>query len=567
MVNEKTTSTPPPHATQAQVTNVSESESSLKFKQRLSKLEKKVEAMPKRAWIEKDQKRTDEMNIRVIVHSIHSDDGNPTSANIKQALWQVDLISMGSLTRVSGHGKAEHELTTQSGRSERVLEKPNEPPLSEGHTSGSGKGRMEHQFELTANVPITPHDSPLPGGYTPGSDEGRLKLQELMTMCTKLSKQVLDLEKEKDAQAFESSDDDLDEEDASKQGRGSDKIKPILCNFTLCLWMLEAEEESTIAFELIKFIKSMLEEGGLLGILSYYCQYYFTTAGSRLILLLKFKENKLSRCSVCYCPVAKILHSAVNYTSAIGSSSYIGLIYASSASVSFSDLLLSSCTSDYVPLLSVTTKSASTALPKELEESKLLSFTDLLDAVSELLSSFSEHVFYFSCILLLKVVPSLEVVGALGQKLCHSEEHLILSWQIGGGPRRQETIGDTIAQTRSENVSKHSNDPLLARGNTLRSGEDRLKLEELMALCTTLQSRVLALETTKTTQAMCCYNTTITTAITDVEMTLAQALAELKSAKPKADKVVIQEPEQGTTTPTRQLAIKTTTARQTYNYS
>ncbi|GJY77021.1 ribonuclease H-like domain-containing protein [Tanacetum coccineum] len=39
----------------------------------------------------------------------------------------------------------------------------------------------------------------------------------------------------------------------------------------------------------------------------------------------------------------------------------------------------------------------------------------------------------------------------------------------GGGPRRQETMGDTIAQTRSENVSKHSNDPLLARGNTLQS--------------------------------------------------------------------------------------------------
>ncbi|GJS39818.1 retrovirus-related pol polyprotein from transposon TNT 1-94 [Tanacetum coccineum] len=57
---------------------------------------------------------------------------------------------------------------------------------------------------------------------------------------------------------------------------------------------LEAEEESTMAFELIKFIKSMLEEGGLLGILSYYCQYYFTTAGSRLILMLKFEENKLS---------------------------------------------------------------------------------------------------------------------------------------------------------------------------------------------------------------------------------------------------------------------------------
>ncbi|GKD18266.1 hypothetical protein Tco_1207424, partial [Tanacetum coccineum] len=87
--------------------------------------------------------------------------------------------------------------------SERVLEKPNEPHLLEGRTSGSGKGKMEHQFELMANVLLTPHDSPLLGGYTPGSDEGRLQLQELMTMCTKLSKQVHDLEKEKDAQAVE----------------------------------------------------------------------------------------------------------------------------------------------------------------------------------------------------------------------------------------------------------------------------------------------------------------------------------------------------------------------------
>ncbi|GKD22019.1 hypothetical protein Tco_1223722 [Tanacetum coccineum] len=87
-------------------------------------------------------------------------------------------------------------------------------------------------------------------GYIPGSDEGRLKLKELMAICIKLSKQVLDLEKEKDAQAVEilklkqrvknlerkskssisyprrriyrqvkSFDDHLDEEDASKQGR------------------------------------------------------------------------------------------------------------------------------------------------------------------------------------------------------------------------------------------------------------------------------------------------------------------------------------------------------------
>ncbi|GJZ07069.1 hypothetical protein Tco_0540862 [Tanacetum coccineum] len=76
-----------------------------------------------------------------------------------------------------------------------------------------------------------------------------------------------------------------------------------------------------------------------------------------------------------------------------------------------------------------------------------------------------------------------------------------LGTTLGGGPRRQKTIGDTIVQTRFENVSKHSNDLLLARGNTLQSGEDSLKLIELMELCTNLQTRVLDLEKTKTTQA------------------------------------------------------------------
>ncbi|GKE86666.1 hypothetical protein Tco_1560408, partial [Tanacetum coccineum] len=69
-----------------------------------------------------------------------------------------------------------------------------------------------------------------------------------------------------------------------------------------------------------------------------------------------------------------------------------------------------------------------------------------------------------------------------------------------GGLRCQETMGDTIAQTRFENVSKHFNDSLFARGNTLRSDEDSLYLNELMELCTNLQTRVLDLEKTKTTQ-------------------------------------------------------------------
>nr|GEW63191.1 copia protein [Tanacetum cinerariifolium] len=54
--------------------------------------------------------------------------------------------------------------------------------------------------------------------------------------------------------------------------------------------------------------------------------------------------------------------------------------------------------------------------------------------------------------------------------------------------------GGTIAQTRFENVSKQSSDSLLARGNTLQSDKDSIKLNELMALCTSLQQRVLDLE-------------------------------------------------------------------------
>ncbi|GKA84027.1 hypothetical protein Tco_0805622 [Tanacetum coccineum] len=174
----------------------------------------------------------------------------------------------------------------------------------------------------------------------------------------------------------------------------------------------------------------------------------------------------------------------------------------------------------------------------------------------------------------------------------------------GGGLGFQETIGDTTAQTRFESISKLSNDSLLARGNTLQSDEDRLKLEELMALCTTLQNRVLDLEKTKTTQHneiaslkrrvkklekrnrskthklkrlykvglsvrvessrdeeslggeevfVVGQNDEVvdaaqvkTATITTEEITLAQALEALKTSKPKVKGIVIQEP--GTTT-------------------
>ncbi|GKF29118.1 hypothetical protein Tco_0095460 [Tanacetum coccineum] len=140
--------------------------------------------------------------------------------------------------------------TMPNTRSERVLEKPNEPPLLEVNTSGSGEDNMEHTFELMDTVPPTPHDSPLSGGNTPGSDKGRMELiQELMETCTSLTKRVPTLEEAKTAQdrvitrlklmvkrlknkrkvrtlqpikrilfkgRVEPSDNDLDEEDASK---------------------------------------------------------------------------------------------------------------------------------------------------------------------------------------------------------------------------------------------------------------------------------------------------------------------------------------------------------------
>ncbi|GKC69300.1 hypothetical protein Tco_1115183 [Tanacetum coccineum] len=60
---------------------------------------------------------------------------------------------------------------------------------------------------------------------------------------------------------------------------------------------------------------------------------------------------------------------------------------------------------------------------------------------------------------------------------------------LGGGPRRQETMGDTIAQTRFENVSKTSNDSLIVGVNTPRSDEDRLKLNELMEFFKKLEKK------------------------------------------------------------------------------
>ncbi|GJS90927.1 hypothetical protein Tco_0773563 [Tanacetum coccineum] len=66
---------------------------------------------------------------------------------------------------------------------------------------------------------------------------------------------------------------------------------------------------------------------------------------------------------------------------------------------------------------------------------------------------------------------------------------------LGSGPRLQDTIlGDRPAQTRFKRLSKQSNEPPLSRVNTHGSGEDSMKLQELMDLCTKLSDKVLDLE-------------------------------------------------------------------------
>ncbi|GKE34368.1 hypothetical protein Tco_1453690, partial [Tanacetum coccineum] len=78
---------------------------------------------------------------------------------------------------------------------------------------------------------------------------------------------------------------------------------------------------------------------------------------------------------------------------------------------------------------------------------------------------------------------------------------------------------------------------------------DEVIVESIDVVNTAEETRSVVEEVTVVTiPVRAATTTTTTTAITDVEITLDQALVELKSAKPKADKVVIQEPEQGTTT-------------------
>nr|GEU82554.1 hypothetical protein [Tanacetum cinerariifolium] len=91
-----------------------------------------------------------------------------------------------------------------------------------------------------------------------------------------------------------------------------------------------------------------------------------------------------------------------------------------------------------------------------------------------------------------------------------SNEVIFEQLPLMGKPRRQDTqetqpSGPTTnvagEALNEENIPVQSNDLPLSRVNTFGIGEDSLKLNELMELCTKLSERALNLETTKTAQA------------------------------------------------------------------
>ncbi|GJU95023.1 hypothetical protein Tco_1319779 [Tanacetum coccineum] len=106
------------------------------------------------------------------------------------------------------------------GLNEECLNNPSELPLLERHTSGSREDSMEHTFELMDNVLDLKKEK----------DAQAVEILSLKKRVKKLEgkrKSSISHSRRRIYRQVESSDDDLDEEDASKQGRNKDKTKPI----------------------------------------------------------------------------------------------------------------------------------------------------------------------------------------------------------------------------------------------------------------------------------------------------------------------------------------------------
>ncbi|GJZ92530.1 hypothetical protein Tco_0664595 [Tanacetum coccineum] len=141
-------------------------------------------------------------------------------------------------------------------RDDRVVRATTATILDAAQASGDRPRCQEAMGDLTDFIPPTPYDSPLSGGHTPRSDEGRPHINELMAICTNLLNRVLALKQSKTAQDLviiklqkkvkrlekalrartpgiklfnigTSRRKGLDKENVSKQGRKSNKTKPM----------------------------------------------------------------------------------------------------------------------------------------------------------------------------------------------------------------------------------------------------------------------------------------------------------------------------------------------------
>nr|GEY31886.1 hypothetical protein [Tanacetum cinerariifolium] len=132
--------------------------------------------------------------------------------------------------------------------------------------------------------------------------------------------------------------------------------------------------------------------------------------------------------------------------------------------------------------------------------------------------------------------------------------------------RCQEAMGDAVTQTRSERVSKVSNDPLLVGVNTPRNARVESSEDEgLGEEDSSKQGRIADIDANEDIYLVNDHNDEDMFGVNDLDgdevivesedaaeqakevvddITLAKALVEIKSANPKADKVMIQEPEQ-----------------------
>nr|GEW43348.1 hypothetical protein [Tanacetum cinerariifolium] len=117
---------------------------------------------------------------------------------------------------------------------------------------------------------------------------------------------------------------------------------------------------------------------------------------------------------------------------------------------------------------------------------------------------------------------------------------------LGGGSRRQDAMGDTIALTRDEDVFgvNDQDDTSMFDANKDLQGEEVVEkavvVEEVIAISITTPISTAATTTTTAT----------TPTISMDEITLANALIEMKTSRPKAKGIVMQEPSE-TPTPTR----------------